>query len=322
MVNRMKKGFTILELLVTISILSLIILIAVPTVNNISSSVKKSHYQNMLKNIEIAASKYASDTKEEYVYVDTLIKEGYLKGDESDHLVNPIDSEVLNCYLVEMQKESDYYDAKFTQEKYLDENNNCDLNILKEKSSLIKINVINNGEVVEDLDNFLKGSITLEAISDDIDIDCNLNKCIWSSTSGLEESSNKINLDTVNRVINGTYIFQMTIYEEDTIKRLKASIDLKVDNENPKIDIEETKKSINEGKIKIIANDGIGSGIKEYYFGTSLDCSNVLWEESNIFPYEEEKNYSICVKDNVGNITREILEFEMSNNNENEVLYN
>lgn len=317
----MKKGFTILELLAVIVILALIILIAVPTYNNISSSINNAHYQNMIKNIEISASKYAADTNELYVYVDTLIKEGYLKGDEEDNLVNPINSEELNCYVVEMQKENNYYEAKFTNEKYIDSNGLCDINKITEKNSFIKINVLNNGEVVTDLNNFLTGEITLEVVSNNIDIDCDLNKCIWSSTSGLDAQTKTVKIETLNRVINGTYTFQITKDEEE-VKRYKSSINLKVDNEDPKIILDKTKDSVQDGKIKIIASDGIGSGIKEYYLGTSNDCSDVSWQESNVFDYNAENSYLVCVKDNVGNISREILEKETSNNSENEVLSN
>ena len=54
----MNKGFTLLELLASIVILSTIILIAVPTINNVADTIKRNHYKNMVKNIEVAASKY------------------------------------------------------------------------------------------------------------------------------------------------------------------------------------------------------------------------------------------------------------------------
>ena len=212
--------------------------------------------------------------------------------------------------------------AKFKNEKYIDSNGLCDINKITEKNSFIKINVLNNGEVVTELNNFLTGEITLEAVSNNLDIDCNLNKCIWSSTSGLDAQTKTVKIETLNRVINGTYTFQITKDDEEEVKRYKSSINLKVDNEDPKIILDKTKDSVQDGKIKIIASDGIGSGIKEYYLGTSNDCSDVSWQESNVFDYNAENSYLVCVKDNVGNISREILENETSNNSENEVLSN
>ena len=123
----MNKGFTLLELLASIVILSTIILIAVPTINNVATSIERNHYKNMVKNIEVAASKYAFDTSEEAVYVDTLIKEGYLTSDnEDDLIVNPENKEIMNCYIVTMHKVSDYYEAKLTNENNLLEDNSCE----------------------------------------------------------------------------------------------------------------------------------------------------------------------------------------------------
>ena len=195
----MNKGFTILELLASVVILSVIILIAVPTVNNIASSIERNHYKNMVKNIEVAASKYAFDTKEEAVYVDTLIKEGYLKGDEEeDYITNPQNNEIMNCYIVTMNKVSDYYEAKLTEEKYSLEDNSCDLNKLKEKTNEIYIVVKQDNVQVEDYSNWLKGdNITLEAYGSNRDIDCHTNSCIWSSSSGIE-SNDKLITETNN----------------------------------------------------------------------------------------------------------------------------
>ncbi len=327
----MNKGFTLLELLASIVILSTIILIAVPTINNVADTIKRNHYKNMVKNIEVAASKYAFDTKEEVTYVDTLIKEGYLSSDrEDDLIVNPENQEIINCYIVTMNKVSDYYEAKLTKENYPLEDNNCDLTKLEEKTKEIKLVLKKGEEVISDNNVWLKGdNITLEAISDNLNIDCGNNKCLWSSSSGITSTTSKIDITSNSELINSLYNFQITYENEEGIKRYKESINIKVDNEKPTIKLEDTKKTITDPyqgtltkSIKIVANDGRGSGILSYYLGyNESSCANVTnWYDNNKFTISNNGNYLICVKDKVGNIASESIlidNIETSNNDEN-----
>lgn len=54
----MKKGFTLIELICVITILGLIALIAVPTVNNIINNSKKEAYKDQIATIEKTAKNY------------------------------------------------------------------------------------------------------------------------------------------------------------------------------------------------------------------------------------------------------------------------
>lgn len=109
-----KKGFTFVELLGTIIILSIVLLIAVPAINGVNNSIKQSHRKSVIKRIEIAASKYAFDTEKTEVYVKDLINEGYMDGDnKSGEILDPVDNTVMNCYKITMEKQSDYYSATF-----------------------------------------------------------------------------------------------------------------------------------------------------------------------------------------------------------------
>ncbi len=327
----MNKGFTLLELLASIVILSTIILIAVPTINNVADTIERNHYKNMVKNIEVAASKYAFDTKEEVVYVDTLIKEGYLTSDREDDLIlNPENEEVMNCYIVSMNKVSDYYEAKLTQENYPLEDHSCDLTKLEEKTKEITLVLKKGEEIVVDNKEWLKGdNITLEAISSNLNIDCTNNKCIWSSSSGISSTTSKINITSNSELINSLYNFQITYETSEGVKRYKESINVKIDNERPTIKLEDTKKTITDPyqntltkNIEIIANDGRGSGILGYFIGyNESSCANVKeWISDNKFTISQMGNYLICVKDKVGNIASEnilIDNIETSNNAEN-----
>ena len=71
-----RNGFTLVELLLSIVILGIIMSLAIPSINSISTAMRESQRKNTIKKIEIAASKYAFDTGETIIFVDKLVTEG------------------------------------------------------------------------------------------------------------------------------------------------------------------------------------------------------------------------------------------------------
>ena len=98
---RNKKGFTLVEVISAIVILSIIITLGVFSITKVRSNILEKQYKNIKLEIELAAEKYYSDTESKEVYVDTLIKEGYLKANnKSMTITDPRDKTILNCYIV------------------------------------------------------------------------------------------------------------------------------------------------------------------------------------------------------------------------------
>lgn len=93
----MKKGFTFIEVLVTISLLSLLILFVVPNLIKFSKDTKKDLYDTNIKNINTSAREYANDNLDSLsnevltIKVGDLVKGGYL-----DEVINPISDENMN----------------------------------------------------------------------------------------------------------------------------------------------------------------------------------------------------------------------------------
>jgi len=319
------KGFTLIELLISIAVLSLILAIAIPSVNNISQAVRENQRKNLIKRIEVAASKYAFDTKKTIIFVDELITEGYIESDQEDgSIVDPVNNERMNCYVVEMEKNSEYYNAKFIDGKNYDYNGVCDINKLQNDSAEVRIEVFNLSETFNNTSDWLKGDgtnpIRLKALSDVIDIDCDLYKCVWTSSSGANiTGEDTIILDNISSILNTKYTFQITIYDETTneIKRYTASTNLKIDNESPTIYEKEIKVSdkfvYTETKnVEIVASDGRGAGIFGYYLAGFQDqncnSNNLNYQSSNKFVVDGSYSvYLICVKDNVGNVSSSTL---------------
>lgn len=312
------KGFTLIELLLTIAILGLIITIAVPAYNTVSKGIRESQRKNIVKEIEIAASKYAYDTGETIIFADKLVTEGYIESDDEDgNIIDPVNHQRMNCYIVEMSKSSDYYNAKFIDGKNYDDDGICDLNKLQENSENVNIQVLNESNFVSDTSNWITGNISLRAFSNTLIIDCINNKCVWSSSSGASFTGvDEINLNNISGLLETKYTFQYTVYDTDNseVKRYKSSVDLKIDNESPTIyqnEITVSDKFIfsDYKNIVISASDGKGSGIEGYYLGLYINqlCNSSSisdqFSSSNKFKITENGTYLICVKDKVGNIS-------------------
>jgi len=319
------KGFTLIELLASVVVLALIIAIAIPSVNNISSAIQESQKENLVERIEVAASKYAFDTGKTLIFVDELVSEGYIESDDKEgNIIDPVNNERINCYVVEMEKTSEYYNAKLIDNKNYDESGVCDLSKLQEDNAEINILVSNTNGNISNTDSWINGtsngSITLKALSDNIDIKCEINKCVWASNSGANiTGSDTMILNNIKTTLNSKYTFQLTIYGEDSneVKRYKSSINLKIDNEPPAIyedEISVTNKFIytSTKDVKIVASDGRGSGISGYYLsidnGQNCNGTTISYQISNKFTINSNGTYLICVKDNVGNISTSSLQ--------------
>ncbi|MBE6156488.1 MAG: prepilin-type N-terminal cleavage/methylation domain-containing protein [Firmicutes bacterium] len=319
------KGFTLIELLMSIVVLALIFGIAIPGVNSISSAIRKSQRENLVERIEVAASKYAFDTGKTLIFVDELVEEGYIESDDREgNIIDPTNNDRMNCYVVEMKKTSEYYNAQFIDKTNYDDNGICDLSKLQEDNASIDILASNSKGTISNVSNWLNGNIdgaiTLQALSDSVDIDCEVNKCVWSSSSGAHiVGSNLIKLDNINATLNTKYTFQITIYDDSSseVKRYKSSIDLKIDNEAPIIyenQITVTNKFIytSSKDVNVVASDRNGSGISGYYLelhnGQLCNSASISFQTSNKFTINDNGTYLICVKDNVGNISASSLE--------------
>lgn len=98
--NMKKKAFTMVELIGVIVIMALILLIAVPTINNAIKTSEENKKQEALNNIYMAAENYLMANYDEYssldnignseyIYVMDLINEQYMDIDD----LNPNDDQ-------------------------------------------------------------------------------------------------------------------------------------------------------------------------------------------------------------------------------------
>lgn len=127
--NKKSRGFTLVEMLAVIAIISVITLVATITYNKVRKDVINKQFDNLEALIETAGIKYAAKTGIRGFFVEELIKEGYLEPDDDDNQIyDPRNHESLNCHIVKVKiDENDKYTASLSTTEYRNDNG-CDKN--------------------------------------------------------------------------------------------------------------------------------------------------------------------------------------------------
>ena len=124
-----KKGFTLVELLAVLVLISLLMGLAIPGINRISNNMKKKSYNQKMKLIESAAVLWGQDNKTRLqadtdcsseiskckkITIADLIKENYLDSDNnSGKYINPKNDEDMKDCIVFVYKQNKRVYAKF-----------------------------------------------------------------------------------------------------------------------------------------------------------------------------------------------------------------
>lgn len=124
-----KKGFTLVELLAVLVLISLLMGLAIPGINRISNNMKKKSYNQKIKLIESAAELWGQDNKTRLqadtkcsseiskckkITIAVLINENYLDSDNnSGKYINPKNDEDMKDCIVFVYKQNKRVYAKF-----------------------------------------------------------------------------------------------------------------------------------------------------------------------------------------------------------------
>ena len=165
-----KNGFTFAELIAVIVIMSILSLIAIPTIEKIIKENKKNIYQKQLDNIVLVFKNWASDYKEFLpendgdiltLTLDQLKSDGYMEYETKNPNTNKCFD---NNMMLKVQKSKKNYSYSIVKDT-IKETEDCEFDINK-PSILLKGNVV---EKVEVNSIFIdKGVIALNQEGDDI----------------------------------------------------------------------------------------------------------------------------------------------------------
>lgn len=309
-----KSGFTLMELMAVIVLLSVLSVIGVSVYRTVDEKTKIQAYNNKVSYIETKAANFASDTGYLSTNVNYLVELGYIEADtKAGEVLSPIDKEKMNDYVVTITKTGDNYYAKLTTKK---EENLDNIDMVNANVEIIAYEVQEDGTSGEKVnESWTNKNVNLvaEFKSTAVVDKSQINKVIWhTNVQDIESPNNSLEyLVEAEQIISTSY--RVEIMMNDGTK-YEARRTVRIDKQRPivylkEITIENENAYTNANKkVRIMSSDQSGSGIKGYYVGTERNCTSVSYTENASEIYEVEKGngkYYVCVKDQAGNVSED-----------------
>ncbi len=307
----MKKGFTLVELIAVISIMSVILLIGIPTYTYINNKMKENLYTSKVNELLAKGSVYAEETGLFAFSVNTLVEEGKISPDnESGQILDPRDQRKMNCDIIRVVYENNQYEASYAMSDAClsDEE-------LNNQYGMFQIIVKNkDGDVVSDYDtwhNITEYYLSYELKEEYQNFASNILSVTWSG-----EGDKTCSIDNLAEC--DTYLVSATSVKRTTIvlkiemnineSRLSTTykVNLQMDNESPilvpgSMNYDNTIPTTEKRKVTFELSDNLGSGVSSYSLSPNKECDNYKESSDGLqTEYLDNGEYYLCVKDNVG----------------------
>ena len=296
-----KKGFTLIELIAVLVVLSILISSSVAVFINIRNSVLKKEKNNLITYLETKAIEYANETNVTAVSVEDLIKIGLIKPDDETDIYDPVTRESMNCYIIDLVWEDGEYKAKFGSNVG---KNGTTCNEYTRRKNLVICQVVGNN--CNDIKNeqWFKDDITigLKFVNGKRIIKESGYEISWKSNTGISsiEDTIKTNVDLIANIN-----YTAKVIKDNEVS--EASQIVNIDKEAPIINEIKYNTNWSEGKeIEIIASDGLGSGVGGYVIVLENEkCSG--YNTNNKITIKSNGNYKVCIRDKAGNETEKVI---------------
>ena len=296
-----RKGFTLIELIAVLVVLSILIASSVAVFINIRNSVLKKEKNNLITYLETKAIEYANETNVTAVSVEDLIKIGLIKPDDETDIYDPITRESMNCYIIDLVWEDGEYKAKFGSNVG---KNGTTCNEYTRRKNLVICQVVGNN--CNDIKNeqWFKDDITIglkfvngKRITKESGYEIS-----WKSNTGISSTEDTIKTN-VDLIANINYTAK--VIKDNEVS--EASQIVNIDKEAPIINEIKYNTNWSEGKeIEIIASDGLGSGVGGYVIvEESAKCTG--YNTNNKLTIKSNGNYKVCIRDKAGNETEKVI---------------
>ena len=296
-----KKGFTLIELIAVLVVLSILITSSVAVFINIRNSVLRKEKNNLITYLETKAIEYANETNVTAVSVEDLIKIGLIKPDDETDIYDPVTRESMNCYIIDLVWEDGEYKAKFGSNVG---KNGTTCNEYTRRKNLVICQVVGNN--CNDIKNeqWFKDDITigLKFVNGKRIIKESGYEISWKSNTGISsiEDTIKTNVDLIANIN-----YTAKVIKDNEVS--EASQIVNIDKEAPIINEIKYNTNWSKGKeIEIIASDGLGSGVGGYAIVLENEkCSG--YNTNNKITIKSNGNYKVCIRDKAGNETEKVI---------------
>ena len=296
-----KKGFTLIELIAVLVVLSILITSSVAVFINIRNSVLRKEKNNLITYLETKAIEYANETNVTAVSVEDLIKIGLIKPDDETDIYDPVTRESMNCYIIDLVWEDGEYKAKFGSNVG---KNGTTCNEYTRRKNLVICQVVGNNCNDIKKEHWFKDDITigLKFVNGKRIIKESGYEINWKSNTGISSTEDTIKTN-VDLIANINYTAK--VIKDNEVS--EASQIVNIDKEAPIIN--EIKYNTNWSKskeIEIIASDGLGSGVGGYVIVLENEkCSG--YNTNNKITIKSNGNYKVCIRDKAGNETEKVI---------------
>jgi len=323
----MKKGFTIVELLAVLAIMTIILLMAVPAYTGVVSIIHQRVYDSKITEVLAKSEIYSEETRKTVFNINALIEAGKIEADnESGVFEDPRDGRDMSCDMINVLLKDGGYDVTITE----DYEKNCyDSETLENLHGITSLKVVKSPTDPQEVTgitgtNWLRNNevyVTYELKEDYKEYEGNIESILWY---GEEEKVCSLELGNLSEckyypvkttgVLNTEVHFQITIRIQGVQIQNENSKSILLDTEYPiildgSITKDDEYNSNSERRIQFELSDRNGSGVKEYtvvkYDGGNLSCNVSGYKETSEgvqTEFLESGSFYICVKDKVGNV--------------------
>ena len=320
----MKKGFTLIEVLAALVLMSVIILIAVPVYTGVRESVNESIYESKVEEVLARATSYASETNRMVFDVETLIEEGLISADnERGDFVDPRDGRSMLCDIIQVVFQDNQFVANIIVSEicYDDEElenlyGMIELKLYKDENLTEEIESIEGTEWIKES----KVYVTYELKEGYESYEEVIESIVWvgedeKSCERENKSECKSYQITTSEIKNVGVRVQINFEVEGISFMSNASTQVLVDMQKPlvldgSVNVDNSTSTSNERRVTFEITDNAGSGVKYYSIVREKSCEGSEYERNKKqasdgvqSEYLGNGTYYICVEDYVGNKT-------------------
>ncbi len=287
-----RNGFTLIELIATIAILTVVSLVATITYNKIRKDVLEHQYLNLKTLIETAAIKYSSKNGYSSFFVQDLIENGFLEPDDETDVYDPRNDKSLNCHILSISVEKNGMLSADMSDKSYDESGKCKTSSLDIYEANLRMNAkIEGTSVTYPVNSLNTGTsapyifegwtrFNLDITADPSSIPESLQngKYVWNRNNDVTTIEPNRTITTNEYGVYNNYYYLDFYTEAGT--RYQAKMLYKFDNEKPTIyrdsngkdrikfvDQEDNNRWAKSKNVFIYASDKNGSGLSKIYIG-------------------------------------------------------